>query len=129
PWGLEIAPPSFGSFAGDLLVGNFGDGTINAFNLSTKAFDGQLLGLDGKPIVIDGLWALTIGNDGFAGSSNKLYFSAGPNDESNGLFGMIEFASSSGPTPTVPEPTTFALMALGLGSVGASRYASRRRRQ
>jgi uncharacterized protein (TIGR03118 family) len=125
PWGLEIAPKSFGSLAGDLLVGNFGDGTIDAFNLSTKTFDGRLLGLDGKPLVILGLWALTVGNDDVAGSSNKLYFSAGPNDESNGLFGLIELASSSG--PTVPEPTTFSLMALGLAGIGACRCASRRR--
>ena len=68
PWGLAIAPSSFGKFAGDLLVGNFGDGTINAFNLATDTFVGQLQGLDGKPLVIDGLWGLTAGNDGSAGS-------------------------------------------------------------
>ena len=73
PWGMAIAPTSFGSFAGDLLVGNFGDGTINAFNLTTDTFVGQLTGADGKPLVIDGLWALTVGNDaGRAAARNLL---------------------------------------------------------
>src|SRR5262249_49727778 len=71
PWGLAIAPSSFGSFAGDLLVGNFGDGTISVFdpNLATPGFLGQLSGSDGKPLVIDGLWGLIPGNDGKGGSS------------------------------------------------------------
>ena len=91
PWGLAIAPSSFRSFAGDLLVGNFGDGTINVFNPdpATPGFLGQLNGLDGKPIAIDGLWGLMPGNDGNGGSSQKIYFSAGPNDEANGLFGVL----------------------------------------
>jgi len=89
PWGLAIAPSSFGEFAGDLLVGNFGDGTINAFNLTNNHFDGQLKGSDGQPLSIDGLWALTLGNGGNAGSSQSIYFSAGPNEEAHGLFGTI----------------------------------------
>src|SRR5437870_2959151 len=56
PWGLAIAPISFGALAGDLLVGNFGDGRINVFNLTTLTFDGQLLGGNGTPVDIDGLW-------------------------------------------------------------------------
>ena len=89
PWGLAIAPTSFGSLAGDLLVGNFGDGRINAFNLGTNTFDGQLLGRDGNPIEIDGLWAITVGNNGSSGSKQSLYFTAGPNGESDGLFGVL----------------------------------------
>ena len=89
PWGLAIAPASFGEFAGDLLVGNFGDGRINAFNLATDSFVGQLPGVGGQPLSIDGLWALTTGNDVSAGNSQSIYFSAGPNGESNGLFGVI----------------------------------------
>jgi len=89
PWGLVIAPSSFGEFAGDLLVGNFGDGTINAFNLTNNHFDGQLKGSNGQPLSIDGLWALTLGNGGNAGSSQSIYFSAGPNEEAHGLFGTI----------------------------------------
>lgn len=89
PWGLAIAPTSFGEYAGDLLVGNFGDGTINAFNPTTHQFNGQLTGSDGKPLSIDGLWALTLGNNAGSGSNQVLYFSAGPNDELNGLFGAV----------------------------------------
>jgi len=103
PWGLTIAPSSLGTFAGDLLVGNFGDGTINAFDLNSNMFVGQLLGLDGKPLMIDGLWALTTGNGGGAGSPNTLYFTAGPNDEAHGVFGFV----------TVPEPGSVAVTFLG----------------
>jgi uncharacterized protein (TIGR03118 family) len=116
PWGLAIAPSSFGSIAGDLLVGNFGDGTINAYNLTTLANDGLLKNTASAPIVIDGLWALTAGNNGQAGNSSRVYFSAGPNDESHGLFGVIG---------TVPEPSSIALVALGL--LSQIMFANRRR--
>jgi uncharacterized protein (TIGR03118 family) len=92
PWGLAMAPASFGRFANDLLVGNFGDGEINAYALQPNGsfeHSGELRGTDGKPIAIDGLWALEFGNDGSAGPSRTLFFTAGPNDEIDGLFGSI----------------------------------------
>jgi uncharacterized protein (TIGR03118 family) len=105
PWGLAIAPSSFTGFAGDLLVGNFGDGTISVFNPNpaTPGFLGLLSGGDGKPIVIDGLWGLIPGNDGGGGSSQDIYFSAGPNDEMDGLFGVLQSVSSA------PEPSSLSL--------------------
>jgi uncharacterized protein (TIGR03118 family) len=111
PWGLALAPASFGPLAGDLLVGNFGDGTISAFNLSTDAFDGKLLGRDGQPLVFGDLWALTPGNGAAAGSTQKIYFTAGVMNESEGLFGSLTY---------VPEPGTWALMILGFGLTGAA---------
>ncbi len=89
PWGLTIAPSGFGPFGGDLLVGNFGDGTINAFNPQTASFDGQLGDARGNSIVIDGLWGLRFGNGGAAGPANTLFFTAGINHEADGLFGKI----------------------------------------
>ena len=92
PWGLAMAPASFGRFANDLLVGNFGDGEINAYALQPNGsfeHSGELRGGDGKPLAIDGLWALQFGNDGSAGPSRTLFFTAGPNDEADGLFGSI----------------------------------------
>ena len=109
PWGIAIAPSSFGAMAGDLLVGNFGDGRITAFDASTHTVVGQILGADGQPLSIDGLWALSAGNDGSGGSSHLLYFSAGPDEESHGLFGVL--------TP-VPEPSSYVLLIAGLGMVG-----------
>ena len=88
PWGLVIAPRRFGAFSGDLLVGNFGDGMINAYDPSTGAFRGQLLNEDGNPIQIDGLWGLRFGNGTF-GTPRTLIFSAGIADESHGLLGEI----------------------------------------
>ena len=88
PWGLALAPAGFGKFGGALLVGNFGDGRINAYNPNTGGHLGQLRTTNGKPIAIDGLWALRFGN-GNAAKTNELLFSAGPNDESNGLLGKI----------------------------------------
>ena len=92
PWGLAWAPASFGRFGGDLLVGNFGDGQINAYaELPNGQFEhrGTLRSSDGGKLSIDGLWALEFGNDHAAGPSTTLFFTAGPNDESDGLFGSI----------------------------------------
>jgi uncharacterized protein (TIGR03118 family) len=90
PWGLAIAPSDFGKFAGDLLVGDFGDGRINAFDLKHHdKFVGQLPGIDGKPITIGDLWTLTPGNGTSAGSTGEIYFTAGVQNESQGLFGSI----------------------------------------
>ena len=89
PWGLAIAPSGFGAFSHALLVGNFGDGTIHAYNPFTGRFLGTLLGKHGMPIQNDGLWALRFGN-GVAGSPRTLLFTAGLNDEADGLFGEIQ---------------------------------------
>jgi uncharacterized protein (TIGR03118 family) len=91
PWGLALAPPSFGRFAGDLLVGNFGDGQINAYEETAGSFEhrGTLRTADGQKLSIDGLWALEFGNSGSNGSPDTLFFTAGPNDENDGLFGTI----------------------------------------
>src|SRR5215469_4066659 len=88
PWGLALAPAGFGQFSGDLLVGNFGNGHINAYNPMTGKRLGQLRRPNGMPIVIDGLWGLKFGN-GNAARTNQLIFSAGPNDEAHGLLGKI----------------------------------------
>jgi uncharacterized protein (TIGR03118 family) len=89
PWGFAIAPDRFGAYAGALLVGNFGDGAINVFDPETYDFRGQVRDALGRPLQIDGLWALSAGNGAQAGSEDKLYFSAGPNSEADGLFGTI----------------------------------------
>jgi uncharacterized protein (TIGR03118 family) len=106
PWGLDIAPASFGRFGGDLLVGNFGDGTIDAFDLKTDFFVGKLLGADGKPLVIGDLWALTNGNGGTAGDPNQVYFTAGIQDEAHGLFGSLSPAGQQSPTPMPGMPSS-----------------------
>ena len=95
PWGLDIAPASFGRFAGDLLVGNFGNGWIDAFNTSMNASDGLLSNANGDPLTIDGLWGLITGNGASGGSASDVYFAAGLGNEQHGLFGAIE---------PVPEP-------------------------
>ena len=89
PWGLAIAPATFGQFAGNLLVGNFGDGLINAFDLQTGAFKGTLQDVNGKNIVIQGLWALYFGNGANGGDKDTLYFTAGPGGQKQGLIGSI----------------------------------------
>ncbi len=88
PWGLAIAPKGFGPFGGDLLVGNLGNGWINAFNAATGQFQGPLYGTNGSPIAIDGLWALRVGNSAFGGASSVV-FSAGPAGYANGLVGTL----------------------------------------
>ena len=88
PWGLAISPGNFGKHSDQLLVGNFGSGTIMTFDERAK-FKGLLEGTDEQPLVIDGLWGLAFGNGGKAGTPDTLFFSAGPNDEGDGLFGSI----------------------------------------
>jgi uncharacterized protein (TIGR03118 family) len=92
PWGLAQAPSDWGRASGDLLVGNFGDGKIHAFREDAKGHfrpEGTLRGEDGKKLKIDGLWALEFGNSGLNGDPQTLFFTAGPNDEDDGLFGTI----------------------------------------
>jgi uncharacterized protein (TIGR03118 family) len=89
PWGVTESPSDFGVFSHRLLIGNFGDGTINVFNPISGEFEGKLLDSTGAPLWIDGLWALSFGSNGTSGSAIELYFTAGPNDENDGLFGKI----------------------------------------
>jgi uncharacterized protein (TIGR03118 family) len=91
PWGVARASFNFGLFSGQILVGNFGDGRINVFD-SNGNFLAQLANGNGKALKIDGLWTLTLGG-GAKSSSDTLYFTAGPNRETNGLFGTITPAS------------------------------------
>ena len=106
PWGLAVAPGNFGAFSHALLVGNFGDGRINAFNLDTGAFLGQFRKPNGQPLEIEGLWGLHFGNGGQGGAANLLFFTAGPDDESHGLFGSLRAIPSVAGTP----PPTAALV-------------------
>jgi uncharacterized protein (TIGR03118 family) len=88
PWGMVVAPSSFGTFAGDLLVGNFGNGRIHAFNLRTGQFEGALRRPNHHVVKIDGLWGLVVG-DSAAGGTDAIWFSAGPDSEAHGLLGQL----------------------------------------
>jgi len=101
PWGLALAPASFGPFSGALLVGNFGDGKINAFDAALGTPLGPLLGTNGSPIVLSGLWGLIAGNGGNGGATNMLYFTTGGSRaQTNGLLGGIAFVANQ--VPGVP---------------------------
>jgi uncharacterized protein (TIGR03118 family) len=89
PWGLTIAPAGFGRFSGNLLVGNFGNGRINAYDLATFEPRGHLKTADHRPLAVDGLWGIAFGNGVGAGPTTTLFFAAGPDDETHGLFGSI----------------------------------------
>lgn len=103
PWGLALAPLGFGALGGDLLVGNFGDGSINAYDPGSGLFEGTLADINANPLSIDGLWGLSFGNGGNGGSAGSLYLTAGPNGETGGLFARIDAIA-------VPEPGTLALV-------------------
>jgi uncharacterized protein (TIGR03118 family) len=114
PWGTAQAPANYGSLSGDLLIGNFGDGRINAFKegpANTWTPDGTMKGLDGNPLFIGGLWALQFGK-GVAnnGPTTTMYFVAGPGGERHGVFGRVEATNTIDVTAAVP-----AQLALSLG--------------
>jgi uncharacterized protein (TIGR03118 family) len=104
PWGVTVAPSDFGAFSNDLLVGNVGDGAINAFDPATGAWLGKLTDASGNAVVIPHVWALTFGGGGSSGNPDTLFFSAGIKDEQHGLFGSLRSAdhpaadTSAGPT-------------------------------
>ena len=112
PWGLDIAPGTFGQFANDLLVGNFGDGMINVFDPITGALLGTLGDSIGNPIAIDGLWALTNGDGATGAISDAVYFTAGIDNEMHGLFGDLTVAAAA-----IPEPGSLAFLATGLAGL------------
>jgi uncharacterized protein (TIGR03118 family) len=117
PWGVALAPADFGSFSGDLLIGNFGNGQINAYDPLSNALVGQIDGPNGAPLVIPGLWALAFRTGGTGVNTSALYFSAGPNGQRDGLFGSIQ---------VVPEPGTLLITATGLIVAAAIRRRARR---
>jgi uncharacterized protein (TIGR03118 family) len=90
PWGLAMATSDFGPFGNALLVGNFGDGEINAFDATTGVMLGTLSKADGSAIVIDGLWGIAFGNGLNDQPANTLFFAAGPGDEAHGVYGRID---------------------------------------
>jgi Ca2+-binding RTX toxin-like protein len=98
PWGMVQATANFGQFSNALLVGNFGNGLIHAYDIHTGALLGTLSEAPGKPLVIDGLWGLAFGNGVSAGDANSLYYAAGPDHEAHGLFGKIT-ANAAGTNP------------------------------
>ena len=102
PWGLAIAPQGFAGLSAPnndpvLLVGNFGNGLVNAFDATTGYPLGQLDDPDGEPIRIDGLWALKVGNGGNGGATNAVYFTAGLFGETHGLLGSLTTAAPGAP--------------------------------
>ncbi len=112
PWGMAIAPSTFGAFANDLLIGNNGNGEINAFDPTTGAFAGTLDGTNNEPIANSNLWFIGFRTGGANVDTNSLYFTAGIGEsQTDGLFGAI--------TPT-PEPTTIALAGLGILALALS---------
>jgi uncharacterized protein (TIGR03118 family) len=90
PWGMAIAPAGFGKFSNHLIVGNFGDGTINAYDVKNFTFAGQLHASDGRTLVIDGLWGIAFGNGFQRQPTDALFFAAGPDEERHGLYGRID---------------------------------------
>ena len=115
PWGVAIAPSTFGKFGGDVLVANFGSGTIAAFDPNTGNFVDYLKDSCGNNISIDGIWGLTFGNGVSLGDANSLYFTAGPNSEYNGLFGKLTVAPIPSDTPAMPVTALLALAVLLIG--------------
>ncbi len=107
PWGMALAPPDFGTLSGALLVGNFGDGKINAFDAATGAPIGRVADSTGAAFAAPGLWAIAFGNDAHNQPHNTLFYTAGLNNEANGVYGRID----AGAAPTLNAKPVVALTA------------------
>jgi uncharacterized protein (TIGR03118 family) len=122
PWGLAIAPSSFGNLANDLLVGNFKSGFIDVYNPATGQSLGQLKDPDGEPIQIDRLWALRVGNGGMGGDPNTVYFTAGIDNEQHGLFGSLTPVAPG--TPEGPAEAQKVVAALDVVQLDLAKLTS-----
>jgi uncharacterized protein (TIGR03118 family) len=130
PWAIAMAPSNFGSFSNDLLIGNFGDGTISAFKHASGRFDGKLEDSSGQPISITHLWGLAFGNGGAAGLTNTLYFTAGLTSHLaqsdapfHGVFGSLQVASTSSRdvmTVNRSEPVSVSETSVGMSALPSS---------
>ena len=119
PWGITQAPSNFGSFSNDLLIGNFGNGEILAYDATTDMFLGTLDGANGQPLDNPFLWALETRTGGANVDLDAVYFTAGIDDQQEGLFGEI--------TATTPEPSTIFETASGLITLALSRLRRSKR--
>jgi uncharacterized protein (TIGR03118 family) len=118
PWGVSLAPSTFGPLGGALLVGNFGDGTINGFDPTTGTLLGTMRDPQGNPIVNPGLWGLQFGNNNATFDPNALYFTAGGADEGSGIFARIN---------SVPEPSSLILGLFAAGGIAFARWGTKRK--
>jgi hypothetical protein len=123
PWGIALAPANFGTFSNDLLIGNFGDGAINAFDPSTGTFVGTISDANGQAILNPGLWGIAFGNGAQNQPTTTLYFAAGIADEADGLYGRIDLGATPpdivAPTAAITAPANGASVS-GMMSVTAS---------
>jgi uncharacterized protein (TIGR03118 family) len=117
PWGVALAPATFGAFAGNLLVGNFGDGKINAFDVNTGALAGTLQDSKGNPIVNQGLWALIFGNGGSGGDKNILYVTAGPSFGDTKVHGLLAAIAPPAAVLSVMNAASYATGPIAPGEV------------
>jgi uncharacterized protein (TIGR03118 family) len=120
PWGVVIAPANFGVYSNDLLIGNFGDGQILAYDPLTGLYLGTLNDENGDPLTNSGLWALATRTGGANSDLNAVYFTAGIGDEEHGLLGKINAVSP------VPEPATLIEVGSGLAAFGMAMFRRRK---
>ena len=140
PWGMTVATSNYGPngvFSNALLVGNFGDSHVSAFNIQTGAFLGQLSDPQGHALTLNGgvggsdtkgLWGISFGNGHGGTSRNALYFAAGINDESDGLFGKVTMTDGDNDHDDVPHTgpahSSLSLTSIGSGKIGAGSDSS-----